>query len=350
MEIMKLVGVRVALYLSTFVVLLAFVLSVRKEPRRMLDCVLLVCFFILLWTSIIVVAWYRWLLDISGLAFMPLVVLCTLFVIFLTCNGFVVIRKEGFSLAHALPLLSAVVIVFLVAIFVWFISFLNASGIENNMALVPFVEACFSVVLGLISYLPLMVLGFMLYSWIYQHLPKQRDVDFIVVLGCGLNGDKVTPLLASRLEAGMHYRETYSPRATFLVSGGRGRDESVSEAAAMRDYLIERGVSPSDILIEDESTTTWENLRFSKPIMERANPSYACVCVTNNFHVFRSALFARNVGINGQAVGAKTAGYYLPTALIREYAALILSYRKVFVAYAFLVVLHAAGQLLFFLP
>lgn len=104
----------------------------------------------------------------------------------------------------------------------------------------------------------------------------------------------------------------------------------------MADYLVERGVPAELIEREDRSTTTEENLRFSRRIMESANPDYRCVIVTNNYHAFRAALAARRAGVRGYVVGSPTAAYFWPSAMIREFAAIFLTYRRTNLAFCLL--------------
>jgi uncharacterized SAM-binding protein YcdF (DUF218 family) len=162
------------------------------------------------------------------------------------------------------------------------------------------------------------------------------SADYVIVLGTGLGKrGQVTPLLASRLRRG---REVWSAiaarggRPMMIVSGGQGSDERTSEAAAMAAYLTERGFPADRLTCEDQSGTTEENLAFSKAIMDAARPAGSegkgprCVIVTSNYHVFRTAIIARKAGIRGQVTGSRTAGYYWPSAMLREFAAVFLRY------------------------
>ncbi len=122
-------------------------------------------------------------------------------------------------------------------------------------------------------------------------------------------------------------------KATFVVSGGQGKDEIVSEAFAMKQYLLQQGIPKEQIMLEDQSKNTYENMKFSKELIELQQKSYTCLFVTSNFHVLRAAILAKKVGLDAQGVGGKTALFYLPTAFIREYLAIIFNYRKLMVAY-----------------
>ena len=163
----------------------------------------------------------------------------------------------------------------------------------------------------------------------------------MVVLGSGLRPDGgVPPLLANRLERGrqvwavLDRQESLDRRADefkpmLIVSGGKGDDERVPEASAMASYLTTRGFPADRLLLEDQSHNTEENLLFSKAIMDELRPGARAAIVTSDFHAFRSALLARRLGIRGQVSGARVAGYYRPTAVLREFAAVFLQYRVI---------------------
>ncbi len=160
--------------------------------------------------------------------------------------------------------------------------------------------------------------------------------DYVIVLGAGLGRrGQVTPLLASRLERGREVWEALAARGgspVLIVSGGKGSDEPMPEAEAMAAYLTARGFPADQLVCEDRSRTTEENLAFSKVIMDAARPAgpdgrgARCVIVTSNYHVFRTAIIARKAGIRGRVTGARTAGYYWPSAMLREFAAVFLRY------------------------
>jgi uncharacterized SAM-binding protein YcdF (DUF218 family) len=193
----------------------------------------------------------------------------------------------------------------------------------------------FTVTTVLLSgYVSFLLVSYVSYAFVYGRITAVRGADFVVVLGSGLiGGDRVPPLLASRLERGRELHQALAARREaspmLIVSGGKGADERVSEAEAMARYLIERGVPADAVTREDQSRTTEENLTFSKAIMEQHRPRYRCIVVTSNYHVFRAAIIARRLRVNGQVTGARTAGYYWPSATLREFIAVFLSYKVV---------------------
>lgn len=130
-----------------------------------------------------------------------------------------------------------------------------------------------------------------------QHDNANYSEDAVIVLGAGLRGDRVTIPLKMRLDKAVEYH-TKNPYAVIVVSGGQGFQETVSEASAMEKYLIENGVNPDKILTEDMATSTSENMRFSKEILdETLGERYKTVVITNNFHIFRSMALAKKEGL-----------------------------------------------------
>ena len=158
-------------------------------------------------------------------------------------------------------------------------------------------------------------------------MPITYKPNYIIVLGSGLIGDRVPPLLASRLEkAVQQYKnyKSYGEKPLLITSGGQGRDELVSEAAAMKNYIVKKhGINPENIIAEDQSTTTYENMLFSKRIIDEKLTNAKGIFVTNNFHVFRASIYASKVGLKATGVGSKTAFYYLPNAFVREYIGIL---------------------------
>ncbi|MFC9970447.1 YdcF family protein [Spirillospora sp. NPDC127200] len=311
-------------YLCAAVFLLLFAVSFRRDRRRFRNAVYLgfasVCLALAVLGQVgrssmgvlgLVIALLALLLGL-GTMLMPL---------FLIANGVRMVRREGRSLGNLLSLLAGLGIIGLVALLVL------AVALRTRWLTVA--TASLLLVAGYASFL---FLCFVLYSVLYGRLPVRKDVDFVVVLGSGLvDGARVGRLLGNRLDRGRAVYEAQAARSRapmLLVSGGRGPDEELSEAEAMAGYLVERGFPADRILRETRSRTTGENMAFSNEIMAAAEPGYRCVVVTNNYHAFRAALLARKTGVNGQVIGAPTAAYFWPSATIREFAAVLLTYWK----------------------
>lgn len=146
-------------------------------------------------------------------------------------------------------------------------------------------------------------------------------LDYLVVLGANLEADG-TPkrTLAHRLDAAAAYLAD-NPETRCIVSGGQGPDEPCTEASSMARYLEQHGVDPVRITLEERSTTTAENLRFSRELIDDAGASVGVV--TNDFHVFRALGIARRQGlVHVYGISAPTDAIYVPQAYLRECAAL----------------------------
>lgn len=142
--------------------------------------------------------------------------------------------------------------------------------------------------------------------------------DAIVVLGAAVHGRELSNTLASRLDAAADYHAR-NPTALIVVSGGQGPQEDVTEASAMREYLIARGLPPSAIVEENRSTSTEENFAFSKQILDaRLAPGYRVAYVTNEFHVYRAGRIARSAGMIATHTHSSTPWYFWPTSYLRE--------------------------------
>lgn len=147
------------------------------------------------------------------------------------------------------------------------------------------------------------------------------NLDYVIVLGADLTpSGKPKEALRYRLDAALVYLEE-NPKTRCIVSGGQGDDEVRSEASAMREYLVARGLAGSRIILEDQSTSTAENLRFSAKLMD--SPGAGAAVITNDFHVFRAIHIARKQGLsNVHGLAAASNPLYLPQAALRECAAI----------------------------
>lgn len=168
-----------------------------------------------------------------------------------------------------------------------------------------------------IIYLIFIMMMYTLTSWINLVNIKTKKLNYVVVLGAGLMGKRVTPLLAARINRGIEvYRR--NPGSKIIMSGGQGPDEEIPEAVAMAKYAEEKGVPKKDIIVEDKSKTTRENLIFSHKLMK---PDSRFAIVTNSYHVYRALVLAKRLGLQCIGYGAKTKWYFTLNAFVREFIA-----------------------------
>ncbi|MCM1529604.1 MAG: YdcF family protein [Alistipes sp.] len=147
--------------------------------------------------------------------------------------------------------------------------------------------------------------------------PKNGNTT-LVVLGCQVRGDQPSQMLRRRLDAAYGFLAENGD-VKVIVSGGQGSDEEISEALCMRNYLVSRGISEDRIIMEDKSTDTRENIRFSKAIIEEQGLPADITIVTDGYHQLRADIFARQEGLRAYNISASTALWLLPTYWVREW-------------------------------
>ncbi|EFW07688.1 GdmH protein [Streptococcus anginosus 1_2_62CV] len=246
--------------------------------------------------------------------FIPLsVIISTIYLIF---NGRQMMTFEGRRLANLLSLFYGFAIALSLALTFFFPHFIV-------------LRKMLSITNGLLIYGSYLYVTYIIYGFVYNTFPVIKHPDYIIILGSGLIGDKVPPLLAQRLEKGKTMYEKFHNHPKIVVSGGQGVDEPITEAEAMAQYLRQVCIPQEDIIIEQQSTNTLENLQFSKTILDqKSKENYYCLVVTNSFHSLRAGIYMRKLGIKGRSIGSRTALYFLPSAWIRETIGLIVLYWK----------------------
>ena len=143
--------------------------------------------------------------------------------------------------------------------------------------------------------------------------------DAVIVLGAAVHGKTPSLTLKKRLDKAVEYHKQ-NPNAIIVVSGGQGNGEDISEAEAMKTYLVEQGVAADKIIKEDKSTSTTENFTFSKEILDKHfNKDYTTCFITNEYHVLRAADCAKNVGLDDIShLHSNTNSSYLISGSLRE--------------------------------
>jgi len=154
--------------------------------------------------------------------------------------------------------------------------------------------------------------------------------DAIIVLGAGINGEEIGEALRLRLECAIDYHRK-NPEAIIVVSGGQGPEEDISEAMAMERYLISNGVSPEIIIKEELSTSTRENLEYSKKILDGIfEDNCEIAVITSRFHIYRATVIAKKAGYGKVThIGAGIPWYTAPSNYLRECAAIMLEYLSI---------------------
>ena len=243
------------------------------------------------------------LLTVGCMLVFPVILIVTLFI-----EGVKVIRHEGLKPANLLTMLLSVLLYLYLA--VWpVIGGLKKGRLGTKLYVL--------ISLSAVYVLALMAVYLLSAALNLLHWKKCRGADYILVLGAGIIGTRVTPLLAARIDKGIELLH-HNPDAKLILSGGQGPGEDIAEGEAMARYAEQKNVDPEKIVVEGKSTSTEENLLFSRGLMEKSRPRV--IVVTTAYHVFRALLLAKRQGLNCAGFGARTTWYFTLNALIREFA------------------------------
>ena len=138
--------------------------------------------------------------------------------------------------------------------------------------------------------------------------PADGEEVTVVVLGCQVVGERPSVMLRQRIHTAYEYLSAH-PDAVCIATGGKGSNESISEAECIRRELVALGIDEGRIYKEDRSVNTAENLAFSAQIIEKEGLSTTVAVVSDNFHQLRASIFARRVGLDARSVGCASAWY-----------------------------------------
>ncbi|QCV95433.1 YdcF family protein [Acidipropionibacterium acidipropionici] len=302
--------------LITVVLLVGYALLARWRPGAWTNGLVLLC-------AVLAAAWVV-VRQAVGIPVFGIVVLALLAVggvlgvlalpLLLIANGVTMARKEGLRPAN---MLSGLLGVAILGLMVWL-----AVSIGQQLT--------GPLYLGIGAFLALAWLSFGYLGFLASGVALGRSRcapgrHHLVVLGAGLINGRVPRLLGGRLDRAVdQWRADRAAGYESLIipSGGQGSDESRAEGDAMAEYLREHGVPEAAIRIEDRATTTAENLRYSTELVAREEPA-GLVVVTSSYHAVRAADLCRRRRLRAQVLGASTARYFMPSALLREYVALL---------------------------
>jgi len=165
-----------------------------------------------------------------------------------------------------------------------------------------------------------------------KQMPK-FDKDYIIILGCSISKTGgLLPLLKDRTNRAVRFawqQELASKKQLkYVPSGGQGPNEVMSEGSAMEMYLLTHGVEKSEIFAEKESRSTYENFLFSKRLIDELDQDANICFATTNYHMFRSGLIARQMGIDVEGVSSRAKWYFWPNGFAREFIALVVMKKR----------------------
>ena len=252
-------------------------------------------------------------------------------------SNILLIKKEGFGFRNVLGILLGVTLCFasiLPDLLYRMLFSVTWIDIHNERGLGLYIYNLIeSIIYITITYIECILLGTIIMSVKAAKYVPKFDKDCIIILGCKIKKDgSLTKLLKGRVDRAIEFskmqKEKVGKDILFVVSGGKGNDEVISEAQAMKNYLIEQGIKKDNILIEDKSSNTFENIKFSNKLINDKINNAKIAFSTTNYHVFRAGIIASNQNINIEGIGAKTKTYFWINAFIREFIATIFSEKK----------------------
>lgn len=314
------------------IALLIFLVSWLIEPRRLINGIFFTFFLLMFagWLTILVLATQLRTLRIVYvclvLLFFLLIFLITAFSwLFCLWNAYFVWKYESHTLPNLLTLILGIGL-----IVVWVITLLGPAKY-----LPRWLNVLLTAAPTIAFYLVFLMYNYLVNSILYQFVPRRYNQDYLIVLGAGLiNGERVTPLLAGRINRAIQFAQKQVDKGRkmpkIIMSGGRGGDEKISEAQAMMNYAISRGIKRDDLLLEDKSENTYQNMLYSKRVATKdfGSDKFKAKFFSNNYHIFRAALYAKKAGLRANGVGSYTRSYFLPNAIIREFAGVFVMHKK----------------------
>lgn len=175
------------------------------------------------------------------------------------------------------------------------------------------------IVVGVASFV--LVEGLIIYT---GNQKPTEDVDYLIVLGAGLYGDVPSPVLKARLNVASAYLLEHED-VLVIVSGGQGLNEHITEAEAMMKYLKNEEIEADRIMVEDQATSTFENLKYSFEMVDELKDVKVGI-VTNKFHIFRSMMLAQRVGLDAVGFPSEIPPSIVIKSYLREYFAFFKSF------------------------
>ncbi|MDP4084987.1 MAG: YdcF family protein [Bacillota bacterium] len=163
-------------------------------------------------------------------------------------------------------------------------------------------------------------IGILQYKISQCHLqPVPKKADYLIILGASVKGTEPSLVLKYRIKTAEIYLKK-NKNTIAIASGGKGINERISEAESIRRELIKKGIPDQRIFLENRSTSTDENIKFSKRLIPYSEEKG--IVVTNDFHMYRALMIAKDHGLNLYGLPAKTPLVAIPKSYIHEYLAL----------------------------
>ena len=169
-------------------------------------------------------------------------------------------------------------------------------------------------------------------SEIYDNIENTQNIDTVIVLGARTDGYDISDTLRLRLDEAINYYNK-NQSVNIIVSGGIGKGETISEASAMKKYLVENSVKSNNIIKENRAKTTLENIVYSIDIIEKLDLSKEVMIVTSDYHLFRAMTIGEILGLDTSGLCYESSISNKLYYMVREYPSVIIDlFRSIYEA------------------
>lgn len=274
--------------------------------------------------------------NFVNVTFIPFALFCLL----LSISNIWLVKREGFGVRNLLGILLGVMV--LSGMVILYITGNNRYAYEETaQILLTVINAGVSFAF---CYLECMLVSTVICALASTRYKIRQPIDYIIILGCAIRSDGTpTPILKGRIDRAVAFdreqAEKWGKEAKFVPSGGQGSDEVVSEAESMKRYLMEQGIPDERILKEDRSVNTYQNMAFSRKVIEADGGDVngrSIAFSTTNYHVFRGYTLAQKIGMKVKGLSAKTKLYFFPNAFLREFIGLLWEKKRTHILFVIL--------------
>ena len=246
----------------------------------------------------------------AGWLVMP--VFLSVFIYFIVSTGVLIERERRFRARHTMGLILSAVYFIFNCISLYFVNFSNAP------------RPVISVIVAAACYADCLLFGTLIMGLWAIHHKVAFDKDYCIILGCSIRKDGgLLPLLKARTHRAIRFawdQEVATGRSVkFVPSGGQGSDEVISEGTAIEMYLLSHSAEGYEILTEKKSRNTYENLLFSRRLIDSVDPGAVSAFVTSDYHLLRSGIIARKLGTPMEGIASRTRWYFSANAAAREF-------------------------------
>lgn len=319
------------LIVVSVILFLSLLLSFKSNKVRLLNGMILTSLLVIDVGAIsigLIILDNKFLLQLWMILIGVIILILTIIQIFLglllLTNAFIVWKKETHNISNLLTLFLGIYVILSPLLF-------HLSDLYLPKWLAQGIK---SITIAIITYLIFWMICFTMSYILYKVVQPKFNKEYIIVLGAGLiNGSQITPLLKSRIDNAIQFGEKQHKKTNkfpiLIMSGGQGKDELIAESQAMKEYAIEKNYSKNLILTEEKSRNTYENMLFSKKIVEYLNIDIELgLFSTSDYHVFRGVGYARKAGLPIDGIGSPTKRYFFYNAFLREYIAILFTHKK----------------------